>query len=104
MFDEENWQTVELLNEASEQIADALVEGLPQGASVSTEPLVREADSRAFDHVQAADLAAGWAREVIDNEIMDGAGVRALGTQFERVWFNGHLVKGPGMRLYELGD
>jgi hypothetical protein len=35
-------------------------------------------------------------------EIVDSAGIRALGECFERVWVNGVLLKGPGMTAYEL--
>jgi hypothetical protein len=99
IFDEESRETVQLLNDASDQIADALVEGLPSTLSLSSEPLVREADSRAIDQIQAADVAAGWAREVIDT-----AGVRALGTRFERIWVNGDLMKGPELALYDIRE
>lgn len=88
VFDREHVDSVNILNEASDEIADRLTGhlGLPEAAR--NEPLVREADSRAVNHLQAADIAAGWAREVIDN-----AGMRSLGDRFERVWVNGFLLK-----------
>jgi hypothetical protein len=85
-FDQEDDRSAEVLNRASEAIAEHLRDELP---CVSDQPLVQEQDSRAIDHLQAADIAAGWAREIID-----AGGVRALGAVFERVWVNGFLMKG----------
>jgi hypothetical protein len=86
VFDNEDPKSTALLNRASEAIAERLRSELP---NLSDQPLVREHDSRAIDHLQAADVAAGWAREMIDT-----GSVRSLGAIFERVWVNGFLMKG----------
>ena len=75
IFDHETKPSADVLNRASDAIADGLRDGLA-GDRLSDQPLVREHDSRAVDHIQAADLSAGWARATIDT-----VGVRALGTK-----------------------
>ena len=44
---------------------------------------LQEFDSRAVDHIQAADISAGWAKELLDLN-----GERALPNTFERVVVN----------------
>jgi hypothetical protein len=97
VFDEESAAVSQVLNEASDEMARALANSLPFGAALSPEPLVREADSRSEDLLQAADIAAGWARDVIDT-----AGIRALGLHFERVCVNGNMLKGGVTLPYEI--
>lgn len=50
--------------------------------------LIRELDSRSINHIQAADIAAGWARETL--ELTDE---RALAHTFEKLWVNGNKIK-----------
>lgn len=88
VFDSESPASVRVLNDAVDQIAATLEERLPTIGEFSSEPLIREADSRAFDEIQACDIAAGWAREVLET-----SPPRALGQLFERVWLNGQKIK-----------
>ncbi len=64
-FDKEQPATIELLNAAAEEIAKNLRATMPKIGEISEQPLVREADSRAVDELQAADIAAGWARKML---------------------------------------
>ena len=88
VFDKENQETVDVLNEAAEEIAKNLAEGIFADENVTSQPLVTEIDSRQIDHIQAADIAAGWAREML--ELSD---IRFLAGRFECVWVNGIRVK-----------
>ena len=85
-FDNENPRTVTVLNEAGREIARAV--GHTNSVESTDSLLVREADSRSIDHLQAADIAAGWARDLADR-----GGLKVLATSFERLWINGDLVK-----------
>jgi hypothetical protein len=87
-FDIENKKTAELLNSAVNAIAESLTDALDGLESISDKPLVIETDSRGYDELQAADIAAGWAREML--EVGDASN---LGTRFERVWLNGRRIK-----------
>lgn len=86
-FDEEHLPSVNVLNEAAEVMATALSEALMLPGELSSQPLVREFSSRDIDAIQAADIAAGWAHEVValGNE-------RALGATFGKVLVNGRLM------------
>lgn len=64
-FDHEHPRSAEVLNEASNTMTDALKAALLLPGEVSDQPLVREYGSRDLDHLQAADIAAGWAHELI---------------------------------------
>jgi hypothetical protein len=55
---------------------------------IADAPLVIETESRGHDELQASDIAAGWAREMLEL-----GEVSTLGTRFERVWLNGHRLK-----------
>lgn len=87
-FDVEAPKTLGVLNEAAEQIAESMRSRLPGEMIGLDGPLVREVDSRALDEIQAADIAAGWAREML--EVGDPT---TLGARFERVWLNGRRIK-----------
>jgi hypothetical protein len=87
-FDNEHAKSTEFLNQATDAIADALENVLTTPGTVVREPLVKEYDSTAIDHLQAADVAAGWARELL--ELAD---LRALARAFERVLMNGALIR-----------
>lgn len=86
-FDEEHPKSAQVLNEASETIASALEEALMLPGGITNEPLVREFNSRDIDVLQAADIASGWAHELValGNE-------NALGQTFWRVILNGELL------------
>lgn len=88
VFDTENPLTVQVLNNASDLIAKSVGEQLPTIGSISSQPLVREINSRVIDEIQAADIAAGWARD-----LLEVAEPKALGSTFERVWLNGKRIK-----------
>lgn len=87
-FDAEHGQSVTVLNEAVDTIVSALNDALLLPGAVSDQPLVREYDSRDVDQLQAADIAAGWAHELIalGNE-------RALCDTFGRVLVNGRVLR-----------
>jgi hypothetical protein len=87
-YDEEHPTTLPVLNDAAQQIAIALEQSYPGLAKAAESPLIREVSSKAIDEIQAADIAAGWARD-----IMEVANSRSLGAQFERVWINGKRIK-----------
>jgi hypothetical protein len=87
-FDNENPKTAFLLNRAADEIAVALGEQLPVFGTMTDKPLVTEVDSRAIDEIQAVDIAAGWAREVLETNEPS-----TLGARFERVWINGRRIK-----------
>ena len=87
-FDIENRRTTDLLNSAINAIAESFSEALEGAEGISDQPLVIESDSRGYDEIQAADISAGWAREML--ELGDP---RGLATRFERVWLNGERIK-----------
>ncbi|MBX3233595.1 MAG: hypothetical protein KIT84_11365 [Labilithrix sp.] len=89
VFDEEEPSTLAVLNAAADEIAANLQATIPS-FTVSDQPLVKEVSSRAVDELQAADLAAGWARELLDLD----PSFRRLADKFERVVLNGTLIKG----------
>ncbi len=84
VFDIEDLPSVHFLNDATRDIAkvtNAAIRGDPRLRSA---PLIREEVSHLRDEIQAADVAAGWARDLIVR-----AGIDRLGSTFERVWVNG---------------
>lgn len=88
VFDNEHVRSLAVLNRASERIAAALATRLSSDDDRFWSPLVSEADSKSYFELQAADVAAGWAREMLEtNE------PRALANKFERVWLNGELLR-----------
>jgi hypothetical protein len=88
VFDEEHPKSASLLNEATAAIADCLEQILPVSGTMTRGPLVTEYNSSSIDHIQAADVAAGWARELL--ELGD---MRALARAFSRVLLNGALIR-----------
>lgn len=86
-FDQEHEASVKFLNESVEVIAQHLEEAIPISGVLSDQPLITEVDSRAIDHIQGADIAAGWARELLDL-----GDERALARRFQRVLVNGRPV------------
>lgn len=87
-FDSEFPLSVDLLNHAVEVIAAAIEDRFPELGDLPDKPLVIETDSRGYDELQASDIAAGWAREML--EVTEP---HALGASFERVWLNGRRIK-----------
>ena len=86
-FDVEHAKSVKVLNDAADTITGALGEALMLPGEMSDQPLVREFTSHDVDHLQAADIAAGWAHELI--ALGDE---RALLAKFGRVLVNGRLL------------
>jgi hypothetical protein len=86
-FDIEAPNTLPVLNEAAQVIARAVSQGVASG-EIGPAQLVREVDSRARDELQAADVAAGYARELLEI-----GGENALPSRFERVWINGRRLR-----------
>ena len=79
IFDKDHEASVKVLNESV-----LAIRRTPAGLDTKQEQLVREEDSRSIDALQAADIAAGFARETLDRQ-----GFRALAAQFRRVVLNG---------------
>lgn len=86
-FDEEHPKSVQVLNEAAETLATAMKEAVQFPGELTNRPLVREFRSQDMDHLQAADISAGWAHELIalGNE-------NALGATFGKVLINGRML------------
>ena len=74
VFDREDNQCVEVLNETADRISVSIA-GPP-----ALRPLIREAPSSGADAIQAADIAAGTARDIIDKN-----GIRGLAGKFQRI-------------------
>jgi len=87
-FDKEHPRSVAVLNEAADAIAEALEGALLLPGGVSDRPLVREYSSRDVDQLQAADVGAGWA-----HELLALGDERALLAAFGRVLLNGRLLR-----------
>ncbi|HKS72655.1 MAG TPA: hypothetical protein VJQ82_05615 [Terriglobales bacterium] len=87
-YDQENPTSVAVLNDAANEIALRVEGRFPEWDGGPERPLVREVSSRTLDELQAADIAAGWARDAL--EVGE---VRSLGARFERVWANGVRIK-----------
>jgi hypothetical protein len=91
-YDVENDATLPALTAMADEIANCLERALPflgLDATIDrSEPLFREVSSRDVDEIQAADIAAGWARELV---VLGQTS--ALATMFERVWINGTKVR-----------
>ena len=88
VFDTESDTATSLLNEAVDTIASNVLQSVQLLAAAARGDLVREEESRRRDALQAADVAAGWARDVIRR-----GEIANLGDQFERVWVNGVRIK-----------
>jgi hypothetical protein len=87
-FDNESPPTLPVLNAAAGEIAQAVAYNLPDELVRRASTLVREVDSRGIDDIQAADIAAGWARDMLET-----GEPKDLGGRFERVWINGYRLK-----------
>ncbi len=87
-FDEEHPRSTKVLNDASDTMTAALSSTLLLPSVVSDKPLVREYSSRDIDHLQAADIAAGWA-----HELLALGDERALLASFGRVIINGRRLR-----------
>lgn len=90
VFDLEHPKSVEVLNEFSDRIAEAA--NLSQLAAFGgSRRAVREERSETIDHIQGADIAAGWA---VDMLMLTNGDYPALARQFAWVSANGVAIAG----------
>jgi hypothetical protein len=91
IFDIDHLNSVPILNEFSERVSHAA--GMRNAASVlrGAHKMVSESDSRNVDHIQAADMAAGWA---VDLLMCNRDDYRELAKRFAWVGVNGVVVLG----------
>jgi hypothetical protein len=90
VFDVEHAKSVVVLNEFSQRVAHAAqLSRLLTDFGVAGS--VQEARSEEIDHIQAADMAAGWA---VDTLTLTGGDMRVLAQNFAWVSVNGILVPG----------
>jgi hypothetical protein len=90
VFDVEHAKSVELLNEFYDRIAEAArIPGL--GVLNGSRRMVTEENSEAIDHIQGADIAAGWA---VDTLMYTNGDYPTLARQFAWVSVNGIVVPG----------
>ena len=90
VFDIEHTPSVNLLNEFSDRIAEAA--HLPNLALLNgSRRVVSEEKSENIDHIQGADIAAGWA---VDTLMLTGGDYRVLAKQFAWVSANGVVIPG----------
>jgi hypothetical protein len=87
VFDSEHPSSIDVLNDAADAIASSMLDVLPIWPSHADTALIREVDSQAIDELQAADIAAGWARELVEL-----GNYRAVAQKFRRVYLNGSIV------------
>jgi len=88
IFDIEHEKSIGILNRAVQLISRNIEILLPEEIRSLDTKIIQEADSRTIDEIQASDIAAGWARDMLDT-----SDHRAIGAYFERVWYNGILLK-----------
>ena len=90
VFDVEHSKSVEVLNDFSDRIAEAVQ--LPyMSARYGSRRVVNEEKSESIDHIQGADIAAGWA---VDTLLHTGGHYPALARQFAVVVVNGVVIAG----------
>ncbi len=87
VFDTENQTSVEVLNSAADVLASSMQQSKWFENIQCSEPLVKEFSSRDIDLIQAADMAAGWAGDMLEYQE-----VRSLAGTFRRVILNGRLL------------
>jgi hypothetical protein len=87
MFDKEHPRSADLLDHAVQQIAETMLDDLPVWENGGEERRIQEVDSRAIDEIQAADITAGWARELLEL-----GNLRGLADRFGRVYVNGKII------------
>jgi hypothetical protein len=89
VFDAEHPKSLPLLNQLAGKLAEA--SGLPPmlAQRLTSEAPIREAVSTSSDHIQAADIAAGWASDILVSTNND---YRALARQVRWVTLNGIAI------------
>jgi hypothetical protein len=91
IFDEEHAKSVPILNELSARLAQAAgVRGVGIFHHGAIDP-VAEADSQDAEHLQAADMAAGWAVDILT---LTNGDYRSLAQKFAWVGVNGVVIPG----------
>jgi hypothetical protein len=91
IFDMDHPSSVPILNEFSDRmISVAGVEHFKHTLR-DAEKMVSEQDSKNIDHIQAADMAAGWA---VDTLLLNGGEYRELAKRFASVSVNGVGIPG----------
>jgi hypothetical protein len=88
VFDVEHPKSADLLNDFTMRVSAVALS--PLGALPGSGPLVREESSKNIDHIQGADIAAGWA---VDTLMLTNDYV-ALARQFAVVCVNGLVIPG----------
>ncbi|MGC2420037.1 MAG: hypothetical protein WA405_00125 [Candidatus Acidiferrales bacterium] len=91
MWDVEHPKSLPILNEFSERIAYIAAGHGVFGRRFKSQPFVTEGGSHSSDHLQAADMAAGWAANLLT---LSGGDYRSLAQKFATVCVNG--VTYPG--------
>ncbi len=89
VFDAEHPKSVPLLNQLAGTLAEASGHPQPVASRIATEKPIREAVSTSSDHLQAADIAAGWASDLLLGTNND---FRALARQVRWVTLNGIAI------------
>jgi hypothetical protein len=90
VFDVEHPKSAEILNEFSDRIAEAV--HLPyMSMRYGSRRVVNEERSDTIDHIQGADIAAGWA---VDTLMLTNGDYPALAKQFVWVSVNGVVIAG----------
>jgi hypothetical protein len=91
VFDADHPGSVPILNEFSDRLIHAAGVGNVAALLRGSSKMVSEEKSHTIDHIQAADMAAGWA---VDSLIYSHADYRALAKRFAWVGVNGVVVPG----------
>jgi hypothetical protein len=87
VFDDEHKPSLPILNDLVDQVAYLVGTSGPGPKQIS----VKEMSSRGIDHLQAADMAAGWAVDVLT---YTNGNYRTLAAQFALVSVNGVVIPG----------
>jgi hypothetical protein len=91
VFDVEHPKSIPILNEFAQRLAHAA--GVPRSLThaMNRKASVSESTSHEVDHIQAADLAAGWA---VDLLTLTNGDYRAVAQRFAWVGVNGVVIPG----------
>lgn len=91
IFDTDHPKSVPILNEFSDHMIHAA--GVEHFAHALSDPekMISEQDSKNIDHIQAADMAAGWAVDIL---LYNGGEYRELAKRFASVNVNGVAIPG----------
>lgn len=90
-WDVEHPKSLPILNEFSERIAYMAAGRQMRVRSPGDAPVVRESESLNSDHLQAADMEAGWAANLLT---LSGGDYRSLAQSFSSVCVNGVAIPG----------